>query len=237
MTLLVDWAVPSLADVEGLVQPICADPRVSAVAIFGSVARGNANARSDIDILVVHDGPIPDDLADQVSSDVTMAFYTHQRLAKISVRSPLFALHLSREAFVVSDSRDEIAHALHKVRGMSRTVASELMASTTAKLDELLRRPRLFESAPTIAAAELYAIAKQAAMTLGAADDTPCFDRHVALRRAYSSLSVAASDRVQIDSLEEHWQMARHDAPDLEIAVDIERATAAVRSLLTPCTR
>ena len=237
MTPVMSCAALSLTDVEGLVQPICADPRVSAVAIFGSVARGDADARSDIDVLVVHDGAIPDDLADHVPNSVTMAFYTGPRLAQISLRSPLFALHLSREASIVSDSGGEIARALRNVGGISRTVASELMASTTAKLDELLRRPRRLEMTPAVAAAELYAIAKQAAMTLGAMDSTPCFNRHVALHRAYSSLSLAAADRAQIDSLEEHWQIARCGAPDPEVAVDIERATTAVRNLLASSTR
>jgi hypothetical protein len=233
MMPLVSRTLPSLTDVKGLIAPICADPRVSAVAIFGSVARGDANARSDIDILVVHDGPMPDDLADLVPGNVTMAFYTQKRLAKIPARSPLFALHLSRESIVVSDRRGEIAHTMHQVRSLSGIVASDLMASTNAKFDELLRQPRRLETAPTAAAAELYSLAKQTAMMLAAVDGRPCFNRRVALRGAYSSLSLAVSDQVQIDSLEEHWQMARHDTPDLPVPVDIEQASAAVRRLLT----
>jgi hypothetical protein len=233
MTSLASCALPNLADVKGLIEPIYGDPRVSAVAVFGSVARGDANARSDIDILVVHDGPMPDDLADLVPGNVTMAFYSEKRLAKIPARSPLFALHLSREAIVVNDTRGAIAHTMHQVRSLSGIVASELMASPNTKLAELLRQPHRLETTPTAAAAELYALAKQTAMTLAAVDGRPCFNRHVALRGAYSSLSLASSDRVQIDSLEEYWQVARHDAPDLSVAVDIERASAAVRRLLT----
>lgn len=235
MVPLVSHALPNLADVEDLIEPIWTDPRVSAGAIFGSLARGDANGRSDIDILVVHDGPMPDDLADLVPGNVTMAFYSQKRLAKIPTRSPLFALHLSRESIVVSDRRGEIAHMMHQVRGLSGIVASDLMALTNAKLDELLRQPGRLETTPTATAAELYALAKQAAMTLAAGDGRPCFNRHAALWGAYSSLSLAASERAQIDSLEEHWQVARHDAPDLSVTVDIERASAAVQRLLTSC--
>jgi hypothetical protein len=83
------------------------------------------------------------------------------------------------------------------------------------------------------AAAELYALAKQAAMTLGAAEGRPCFNRHAALHGAYSSLALAATDRAQIDSLEDYWQAVRHDAPDPPAHIDLEWASAAVRRLLT----
>jgi hypothetical protein len=215
-----------------LIRPVEQDSRVCALAIFGSVARGEARPTSDIDLLVVHDGPMPDDLDDALPRMVTMAFYTPARLAALPERSPLFAAHLASEGLLVRDQAGLLERTLNGVRPLDARTVSRVAAATLRRFDELVGQPRGLHLNPIAAAAELYALGKQSAMLLGAAEGRYTFNRHRALEDAYATLSLPAADRRRVDGLEELWHAARTGNDDPAAPGDLEAAAAAVCRLL-----
>lgn len=226
---------PGLTETRELIRCVERDTRVDAVAVFGSVARREAGPRSDIDVLVVHDGAMPDDLDDSLPEAVTMTFYTPTRLAVLPTRSPLFAIHLALEAMPFRDQSGTVARALRNVRPLDRQTISRLAASTLRSFHELMDQPRGLDLNPHAAAAELYALGKQGAMLLCAGHGYYEFNRHRALNRAYSHVALSATDRKRIDDLEQQWQAARSRSQS-EDPENIEAAAAAVERLLTALT-
>jgi predicted nucleotidyltransferase len=227
----------NLVEARELLRPLEQDSRVLAVAVFGSVARREAGPRSDLDVLVVHDGPMPDDLDDLVTENVTMAFYTPARLAALPTRSPLFATHLTLEGVTLHDEHGALMRTLQSVRPLDARTLSRLLSSTCRRFDELLDQPRGLALNPQAAGAELYALAKQGAMLLGAADRINDFNRHRALHHAYTRGGLSPAERNLIDGLEEPWHAARsawYDSPNPE---HLDAAATVVRRLLTTNSR
>ncbi len=222
-----------LREARELVRSVEEDPRVDAVAVFGSVARGEAGPRSDIDVLIVYRGPLPDDLDDVVPDEVTMTFYTPARLALLGSRSQLFARHLASEAQVLADPSGVLVQAL---RNVPRTRALDLgshVAATRRRFQELTTQPRGLHRDPHASAGELYALAKQGAMIFCAGEGRPEFNRHRALRHAYSAGGLSWLDRCSIDALEQQWQEGRARATDLNPPSELEVAAHAVERLLS----
>ncbi len=230
---LTSLAGTSLTEARELIRPIEQDSRVRAVAIFGSVARDEAGPRSDLDVLVVHDGPMPDDLDDMVTENVTMAFYTPTRLAALPVRSPLFATHLALEAVPLRDESGALTRTLRSVRPLDTETISRLLASTRRRFDELVGQPRGLALNPQAAGAELYALAKQGAMLLDAADGINNFNRHRALQQAYARVGLSSTERKLIDDLEEQWHAARAGERDARDPEQLEAAATTIYRLLT----
>lgn len=208
------------------------DDRVHGVLVFGSVARREAGPDSDVDVLVVHVGAMPDDLADLVPDNVSIAFYTPKRLRALPQRSPLFAIHLALEGIVLHDRAEELTWLFRCVKPLDTQTLSRLARGTKRRLDELLGQPRGLYLDPHAAGAELFALAKQGAMLLAAADATYEFNRHRALNRAYEHAELAVADRDHINGLESLWQAARRGDDDPDACVDLEAASAAVYRLL-----
>jgi hypothetical protein len=222
-----------LAETRELIRCVEQDARVDAVAVFGSLARREAGPRSDIDVLVVHDGAMPDDLDDSLPQAVTMAFYTPTRLAALPIRSPLFAIHLASEAISFRDQAGVIARALGNVRPLDRQTVSRLAASTVRRFQELIDQPRGLDLNPHAAAAELYALGKQSAMLLCASDGHYEFNRHRALSHAYARAALSATDRRRVDDLEQQWHAARSGDNHSTDPENVEAAAAVVYRLLT----
>jgi hypothetical protein len=227
---------PGLTETRELIRCVEQDARVGAVAVFGSVARCEAGPRSDIDVLVVHNGAMPDDLDDSLPETVTMTFYTPRRLAALPTRSPLFAMHLASEAIPFRDQAGIVARALRNVGPLDRQAVSRLAASTLRRFHELMDQPCGLDLNPQAAAAELYALGKQGAMLLCAGHGYYEFNRHRALNRAYNHAALSATDRKRVDDLEQQWQAARSSSQS-KGPENIEAAAAAVDRLLTALNR
>lgn len=216
-----------------LVRPVEDDPRVDAIAIFGSVARGEAGPRSDTDVLVVHRGALPDDLDDLVPDEVTMTFYRPARLALLGKRNQLFSLHLASESRVLVDPSGVLARALAGVSSVPSLDVPTHVEVTRRRLRGLIDQPRGLHGDPHASAGELYALAKQGAMIYCAAEGLPEFNRHRALRRIYSATCVSPADRRNIDALEQQWHEGRTRTLDRNPPSDIAAAAGAVERLLS----
>jgi predicted nucleotidyltransferase len=98
-------------------RPIFEHHRVSRVVAFGSLARGEASRRSDLDLLIVQDTAKPflaryDDLLREVvqavpGRDVDVLIYTPQEVAQLADR-PLIATAL-KEGRTIYESHQEPA--------------------------------------------------------------------------------------------------------------------------------
>ncbi len=219
-------------EIRDSVRSLEVDDRVLALSIFGSVARNESVATSDIDVLIVHDGAVPDDLADQVPDRVSIAFYRPLRLQALPLRSPLFAVHLAREGVVMRDTDELLSRVMKRVRPLNAGTVVRLAVSTRRRYDDLLGQPRGLYLDPHAASAELYALAKQAAMLRAARRGVYEFNRQRALDCAFVETALPTAARDQINALEESWLAARERAESWSPPPDLDAAATAVERLL-----
>jgi hypothetical protein len=87
---------------------------VSAEALFGSAARGEADALSDRDVLIVDDDVevLAARTAELASQGASVASYTFAKLMALAARGALFVQHLKLEAQVTSDLSGRLTRLL-----------------------------------------------------------------------------------------------------------------------------
>lgn len=89
-----------------------ADADALAIVLYGSQARGTADARSDIDVLqlVRNNGGI------RASGNVNITSYSRSALDEMARRGSLFVLHLKVDSYVLSDPSGEYAKIIGRYR-------------------------------------------------------------------------------------------------------------------------
>lgn len=107
---------------------------VTGVCVFGSVARGQAGADSDIDILALGVEPRlkPTDLYKLLPTElhtdtIAISYYTAEQLTRHLDRSSRFAIHLQREGWILHDQGGTIARILdtHRPLNSQRDLARQ----------------------------------------------------------------------------------------------------------------
>ena len=193
---------------EGAVEGLRCDARFDGLLVFGSCARGDDSATSDVDLIAVHRGPPPEDVLDGLSPRVSLAFYTPQRLYELPERSPLFANHLSREGVVVHDRSGVLSDVLSRVTPLDTAAVDRLAVLTGRRCDEVLSDPG-FASSDRLSVAELYGLSKQAALIESARLGTYEFNRHRAFDLLGESRPHLCLDIENIAELEPTWLASR----------------------------
>jgi predicted nucleotidyltransferase len=186
-----------------------ADGRTAAILLFGSAAREKVSRTSDIDLLVLHHGSVPEEVFDRINERVSITFYSQERLAALPSNSPLFAIHLAREGRAIWDPDHRFKRALGGVRVLSQADAQKLKTLTSWRLASVQSDP-FFDLSDDLTAGQLYALTKQAAMLASALRGDFEFDRHSALTDLGKVHRSFRQDAQTVALLENAWLARRH---------------------------
>lgn len=118
-------------------EALAAVPGIEGVCVFGSVARGQADVGSDIDLLVVGTDErfSPSILRSRLPTElqvarISLTYHTTESLDRYLHRWSRFGAHLRQEGWILHDARGELRRAL----------AADIPVSTTEELAVQRRR-------------------------------------------------------------------------------------------------
>lgn len=161
---------------------------VEAICVFGSVARGEAKADSDIDLLVVgvDDTVTPSKLLNSLPSDVRdsqvfVTYHTFDSLKRYVDRWSRFRAHLRLEGWVLYDRTGELKRILDGQAPISPRCELATMRRSLVALLHLER----FGGRFLFPLAQLYRVGRTVAFATLASCNILEFDR----RRAFSKLA------------------------------------------------
>lgn len=94
--------------------PIDLGRQVAAEALFGSAARGDDDALSDRDFLIVDDDPVvlTSRMRELEATGASVASYTFAKLNALAARGALFVQHLKLESIILRDRHGRLARLL-----------------------------------------------------------------------------------------------------------------------------
>jgi len=126
-----------------------------AVAVYGSVARGDSTAASDVDVVVIGDHAVEQEHRGRVA----VTIYEEAHLLALAGSGSLFVLHLKEEAVVLRDDADAFARLFRawtppdfeKTRAGMRAAAAVLGTASAAVDENALAAAAIF-----IVRSELY---------------------------------------------------------------------------------
>jgi predicted nucleotidyltransferase len=161
-------------------------PGIDAVLLCGSVARGEANEWSDIDLVVIGSGPhlTPEQLRQRLSERderVSLLYYPTSLFRKLYDQRALFIAHLKKEGIALYDRLDLLKAVLTQPFVPVVDVTEEIKAHR-AKLAPYTD-PRRFNNNFLFSLSHLYSIGKGVIMLGLAKRGVLEFNREEAFRR------------------------------------------------------
>ena len=194
------------AEATAVVEALAERRDISAVLLYGSVARGEANDGSDIDLLVVghHAGITSAKLRralglDTAGTRVSLVFHTPESLSDAFSQGSRFLVHIRREGVPLLD-RDDILRELLSRPWMPMGIQAEI-ALELGRL-EAYDRPEVFGGHLLFPLAHVYTIGKAIVMALLAEDGTFEFDRGRAFETFARRYPKRAEDAQLVQRLE-----------------------------------
>ncbi len=186
---------------------------VDAVILFGSVARGDANPSSDIDLMVVADRkPDPTDLRRRLPDSfregcLSLACRSSRQFLKLLAQGDSFAAHLHCEGIVLHDRSQLVTDALSAP--LPRGSADDELTRHLRRL-RILEDLRQFDGYFLFCYARLYAIAKSIVMVGLHRRGIPDFDRRQAFVRFRSAHPAVERDVDLVARLAPFYDVVTH---------------------------
>jgi predicted nucleotidyltransferase len=208
---------PTIRDAEELTsQLINAFPAIEAVLLCGSVARGDADPWSDIDLIVTSSDAklTAADLRKTISerADVSLLYYTTPVFAASWQRDPLFTAHLKKEGLVLFDAAGVLKRML-ATPGLTQADLSGQLQQYRARLAPY-RHPRRYNNNFLFCLSRLYSIGKGVVMLGLAARGILEFNRDSAFER-FAALNPDLAERVAaIARLRPFFRLTSHREPE-----------------------
>jgi uncharacterized protein len=197
-------SLPVSADARRLAFDLAAQladrPDVEALALFGSVARGDYDRSSDIDMLVLADESLSPSKLHRVvrEHDAALRFapsvWTWTRLERRVEYGSLFLRHVHREGEVLLDPEGRLSSVLEAA---SRTISIERELSAVARRLRAYDDPLRFGTVFLFPLAHLYILAKRTAMIGVAAREQYEF-RHTRVFNSFAELYPEAACEAQV---------------------------------------
>lgn len=189
---------PTVRDAQHLTsQLVRAFPAIDSVLLCGSVARGDANPWSDIDLLVTSSDPklTVAELRNVISerSHVSLIYYRSPLFATACQRHPLFIEHLKKEGVVLFDPVGVLSRMLDTPTYTKKNIAEEIRRYRT-KLAPY-RYPKRYNNNFLFPLSHLYSIGKAVIMLTLACQGVLEFNRDAAFER-FATMNPHLADRV-----------------------------------------
>lgn len=178
-----------LASAREAAQFLARHSSVEGVCVFGSVARGDSNSVSDIDLLVLTSNPdigrrhllgtLPVGL--RQAQRLTLLHYAKAELEQIIASGTSFSEHLRSESLVLVDKRGQLASLLRQRPTTKVSVKDELEAEL-AQLqvyDDLT----IFDGNYLFVLARIYGVGKSVVMLSLSSESKPNFNREIAFQQ------------------------------------------------------
>lgn len=193
-----DLHTPTIRDAQEVTsQLVGAFPAIDAVLLFGSVARGDANPWSDIDLFVTSSDPqltvaeMRNVIADR--SHVSLAYYRAPSFERLCQRHSSLIVHLKKEGIALFD-RVGVMSRIQNSPSFTKSDVAEEMMHFRAKLDPY-RHPKRYNNNFLFALSHLYSIGKGAIMLELASQGTPEFNSDAAFER-FATLNPDQAEQV-----------------------------------------
>jgi predicted nucleotidyltransferase len=214
-------------------------PTVEAVLLFGSVARGDANPWSDIDLLIItSDSDLSVAALRKVISErnhASLVLYRTPSFEALYRQRPSFIAHLKKEGVVLLD-RSGILARMKERTVMTKAAAAEEIKTYRAKLAPY-RYPKRYNNNFLLCLSHLYLIGKSVVMLGLANRDVLEFNRDAAFETFAALNPDRAAEVATISRLRPFYRLVSgrrreplpfsyHDAAD-----KMEAAVTAIESL------
>jgi predicted nucleotidyltransferase len=217
-------------------------PAIEAVCLYGSVARGDSNQSSDVDLLVIGlDATIRNSQLRACLSgallreNVSLSYLTLRQFSRLVQSGVSFILHLQLEGELIFDRRGAVNAILTQPLAHDPGVDKEMQFHLRRlhPLEDLTQFGGLF----SLAFAQLYSIGKSVIMLRLATEGCPEFNRRHAFAKFRSRHPELAHEIRAIRTLEPFYESAfrsRHKplaVPAPSDARRMESVLAAIRSI------
>lgn len=207
-------------------------PAVEAVCLFGSVARGDDRATSDIDLLVLGRDrdlkarALSSALPERLLSDrLSIVYHTPETLAEHLHRRSRFRVHLQREAEILFDRHGMLRAALETTEPVNTFDEMQTYARSLASFDDLDR----FGGRFLFALAHLYRVGRAVVLSLLAERGVFEFNQERAFALLADSLAEdAAADVKRIAQLRPFAELTSgHEVDPLPFDFDTDAGACA----------
>jgi predicted nucleotidyltransferase len=231
---------PTVRDAEDLTYLLAEMfPAIEAVLLFGSVARGDANPWSDIDLLVTSSDLklTVAELRTAISerNHVSLIYYRTPSFETLYRRHPLFVAHLKKEGVVLFDPLGVLSRMLESPNLAKADIAEEIKIYL-AKLTPY-RYPKRYNNNFLFCLSHLYSIGKGVIMLGLASCGVLEFNREAAFEQ-FASLNPDLADQIAtVARLRPFYRLVSGRKPEPlpfsyhDAGMEMEEAVKAIESL------